>query len=331
MKEVKVSILVPIYGVENFIGKCTHSLFGQTYRNIEYIFVDDCSPDRSVEVLKEVLLHYPNRQLQVKIVRHLTNRGLAAARNTALKHATGKYVLNVDSDDYLEYNTIELLCEKAESENADIVVFDSYIDYLKKRKKVCETFVEDKTEYVRLLLQMNISPSIWCRFLRRDLYLKSKIRAIEGVNQGEDLAVTPRLVYSADKIVKLNECLYNYVQYNNGSYTKNVTKKSFEDMIQVCSVLSDFFSKINNSCLYANSLLVLKLRVKIYLLKYIQREYLPEVSSLFLDVEKKTYSSLMSHEQLLLLLSKYKLYTVLRIYTYTGLLTKKYLHILFYC
>lgn len=331
MNKVKVSILVPIYGVEQFISRCAYSLFGQTYKNIEYIFVDDCSQDRSIQVLKEVLLHYPNRQLQVKIVRHLTNRGLAASRNTALEHATGKYVLNVDSDDYLEYNAIELLCKKAESENADIVVFDSYIDYLKKRKKVCETFVEDKTEYVRLLLQMDVSPSIWSRFLRRDLYLKSKIRAIEGVNQGEDFAVTPRLVYSTDKIVKLNECLYNYVQYNNGSYTKNVTRKSFEDMIQVCNVLSEFFSEINDACLYVKSLVILKLRVKIYLLKYIQREYLPEISSLFLDVEKEFYSSLMLHEQLLLLLSKYKFYTLLRLYTYTGLLAKKYLHRLFYC
>ncbi|MBP5277253.1 MAG: glycosyltransferase family 2 protein, partial [Prevotella sp.] len=93
---MKVSILVPVYGVEQAIETCTESLFAQTYEQLEYIFVDDCSPDRSIEVLQQVLSRYPHRSKQVNILRHDVNRGLGAARLTALMAATGDFVMHVD-------------------------------------------------------------------------------------------------------------------------------------------------------------------------------------------------------------------------------------------
>ena len=85
---ILVSILVPIYNVENFIEKCSVSLFEQTYKNIEYVFVNDCSPDHSIEVLEKVAKNYPNRINSIKIINHDVNKGLAGARNTAiLKHS----------------------------------------------------------------------------------------------------------------------------------------------------------------------------------------------------------------------------------------------------
>ena len=108
----KVSILVPIYGVEQYIDRCARSLFEQTYPNLEYVFVNDCTKDRSVEVLRKVLEAYPEKGNAVKIVDHERNRGLAAARNTALAHATGEFVCLVDSDDWLELNALELLVNK---------------------------------------------------------------------------------------------------------------------------------------------------------------------------------------------------------------------------
>ena len=97
----KVSILVPIYGVERFIERCARSLFEQTYPNIEYVFVNDCTADRSVEILKELVEDYPGRKDAVKIISHEKNRGLAAARNTALENATGVFICHVDSDDWV--------------------------------------------------------------------------------------------------------------------------------------------------------------------------------------------------------------------------------------
>ena len=87
-----ISIITPVYKAEDFIERCAVSLFEQTYADIEYIFVDDCTPDASIERLQRVIERYPSRQPQVKIVRHSVNRGVAAARNSGLDVATGEYI-----------------------------------------------------------------------------------------------------------------------------------------------------------------------------------------------------------------------------------------------
>ena len=79
MENKKVSILVPVYGVEKYIERCVRSLFEQTYENIEYVFVDDCTKDKSIEILNSVLAEYPNRKKQAKILHHDKNRGLSHA------------------------------------------------------------------------------------------------------------------------------------------------------------------------------------------------------------------------------------------------------------
>ena len=97
-----VSILVPVYKVEDYIERCARSLFEQTYSNLEFIFVDDCSPDDSVEILGRIMDDYPARKEAVRIIRHNHNRGSAASRNTALDNGSGEFVFAVDSDDWLE-------------------------------------------------------------------------------------------------------------------------------------------------------------------------------------------------------------------------------------
>ena len=76
-----ISILIPVYNVEKFIERCARSVFEQTYENLEYVFVDDCSPDKSIQILERVLAEYPKREKQTKIIHHDKNRGVAAARN----------------------------------------------------------------------------------------------------------------------------------------------------------------------------------------------------------------------------------------------------------
>ena len=110
---VKVSILVPVYGVERYIENCAVTLFEQTYENIEYVFVNDSTKDRSMEILHEVMERYPLRRDNVHIITHEVNRGLGAARKTALLNATGDFVMHVDSDDSLSLDAVEMLVDKA--------------------------------------------------------------------------------------------------------------------------------------------------------------------------------------------------------------------------
>ena len=102
----KVSIVIPVYNVEKYIERCVRSLFEQTLDDIEYIFVDDCSPDQSVAVLQSTLQDYPNRKESVRIIRHKENKGVAVARNAGINAAQGKYLIHCDSDDWVDANPI---------------------------------------------------------------------------------------------------------------------------------------------------------------------------------------------------------------------------------
>lgn len=109
----EISVVVPIYNVAQYIERCAHSLFAQTYKDIEYIFVDDCSPDNSIELLKKVLLFYPQRKKYVHIYAHEKNQGLVAARQTGISHVKGKYIICFDSDDWVNTDIVQLLYDEA--------------------------------------------------------------------------------------------------------------------------------------------------------------------------------------------------------------------------
>ena len=121
---IKVSILMPIYKVEQYLEKTLDSIFTQTYPNLDYVFVNDCSPDNSIAVLSNVIAECPLVIGRVKIVRHSFNRGLAAARNTAVENATGDYLIWVDSDDFIEKTLVEQCVHVAETKKCDIVLYN---------------------------------------------------------------------------------------------------------------------------------------------------------------------------------------------------------------
>ena len=120
----KVSVIIPVYNVEKYMEKCCRSLFGQTLENMEFIFVDDCTPDNSISVIESVLQEYPQRKSQVKITHHDKNRGLPSARNTGLGLAQGNYIIHCDSDDWVAPFMYEKMYARAVAENADIVWCD---------------------------------------------------------------------------------------------------------------------------------------------------------------------------------------------------------------
>ena len=105
----KVSILVPVYGVEKYIERCARSLFEQTYKNIEFIFINDCTKDNSIKVLEDTLKDYSTIGENVIIVEHEYNKGLAGARNTGVSNASGEFILWVDSDDSIDRSAVEKL------------------------------------------------------------------------------------------------------------------------------------------------------------------------------------------------------------------------------
>jgi glycosyltransferase involved in cell wall biosynthesis len=242
-----VSILVPVWGVEKYIERCARSLFEQTYENLEYIFVDDCSPDKSIEILERVMEDYPNRNEQVRIIRHEQNRGLAAARNTALDNAHGLFISHVDSDDYLAHDAIKLLVNKQLKTDADIVSC-RYYQLFPKRVKVNGGLVyENKHEMLMLFFdpRINAIRPVWGRLIRLSLYNDHHIRVKEGNNNGEDWQQIPVLVYYAKTVDKIEDILYYYDCTNEQSYT-NVNKKKhtnlWEQSMNSIFIMESFFA-----------------------------------------------------------------------------------------
>lgn len=121
MDTPKVSVIIPIYNVEKYIDRCARSLFEQTLEDIEYIFIDDCTPDKSVDILESVLKEYPHRIPQTQIIRLPKNIGAANVRKKGILLATGEYVIQCDSDDWVEKDMYELMYNKALSEDLDMI------------------------------------------------------------------------------------------------------------------------------------------------------------------------------------------------------------------
>lgn len=107
-----VSVIVPIYKVEKYIERCAISLLSQTLKDIEYIFINDNSPDKSMDILSQCIQKYPSRSKQIKIITHQQNLGSAAARNDGTKIATGQYIIHCDGDDWVEKDMYEKCIRK---------------------------------------------------------------------------------------------------------------------------------------------------------------------------------------------------------------------------
>ncbi|MBQ6210530.1 MAG: glycosyltransferase [Prevotella sp.] len=239
----RVSILIPVYKVENFIQRCATSIFGQTYEYLDIVFIDDCSPDNSIQVVLDTLERYPKRKSQVRIIRHAENRGLAAARNTAVEAAEGEFLMHVDSDDYVEKDTISRCVERVERTGADVVVFGENHVFCTKTVAPSLIVPESKTAYVKQLLSRKARFNIWGCLIKTDLYKKNNISAIEGVNMGEDYSVMPRLMFFANKIVALPVPLYNYIHLNDNSYTNGFSVNGVYSHMKIFPMLRDFFSE----------------------------------------------------------------------------------------
>ncbi len=262
----KVSVLIPVYGVERYIERCARSLFEQTYENIEYIFVDDCTKDGSIDILKKVLEEYPNRVRQVTIIHHEKNRGLAAARNTALDASTGEFLMHVDSDDYLRIDAVAVLVEKMELSHSDVVVFNYVVvDGAKSRiNSFCEC---SKKELIRSYLLNRLPASMWNKIYRSFFYKGTGIKSIEGLNQGEDYVVVPRIIEKAQCISFCDEPLYYYELDNSKSYSNNISLKAVENMYNADTVLFQYFSDKNRRTEFEDCLPLLFVRSALFLVK----------------------------------------------------------------
>ena len=217
-----VSIIVPVYKVEQYLKRCMDSVLNQTYKNIEVILVNDGSPDNCPALCDE----YAKIDSRVRVI-HKENGGLSSARNVALDSVKGDYIFFVDSDDWLALDTLEVLNEYLE-EDYDMISF--------QRTYLTEEKVVEKGE--KNPKDMDVSQYIDVSFLGRyDFFVTTKIfkaevfnniRFLEGRNY-EDLEIMHRLFLNMKKVVGLDYFLYYYWKGNEGAITNTITMKNIKD------------------------------------------------------------------------------------------------------
>lgn len=225
----KVSVIIPVYGVERFIERCVDSLFNQTLDNIEFIFIDDCTPDNSISLLHAQIKKYQQRidaqNWSIKLERMSVNSGLAAVRRYGISLATGQFVIHCDSDDWVDPDMYRLMYEKAISEGADMVVSDFVVTdgtSIIRNVKGCKNVIKEL--FIRDLL-FQINPWSLCnKLFKRDTYSKGRI-VYPLNNMGEDFVFTTQLLLNSDKISYIPRPLYFYF-YNSESITRVQTEDS---------------------------------------------------------------------------------------------------------
>lgn len=242
MSQPLVSVLVPIYNVEKYIERCARSIFEQAYENLEIIFVNDCTPDNSVGVLRKVLAEYPNRIAQTQIINHEKNLGLAGARLTGLKTSTGKYIQNIDSDDYIDKNMISDMVALAEQENADITICDFMYVYTNKKEHIYVNPPLDPLSCLECVLVGFVHSSVCNKLIRRDLFINNRIHQFVGLDLREDFSVLYKLVYYCKRIAYLPKAYYYYRQ-NASSMVNNYNEKSGKSGLLLIDDLSHFIEK----------------------------------------------------------------------------------------
>lgn len=243
MENIKVSVCVPIYGVEKYINRCLKSLFGQTYSNIEYVFVNDCTPDRSMEILHQCIKEYPTREKDVRIISHNKNRGLSAVRNTAIECCTGDFLMWVDPDDYIELDAIRLAVEKQIEENSDIVSFNAKVYYQNYQELWKHPSYSTPKDMARMIIARCAPVIVWGRLIRTSLYKTHHIQAEEGVNMSEDYQVIPVLAFYAEKVSVLDKVLYHYDRTNEQAYTYKISIDKMEQTWTSFVIVKSFFAE----------------------------------------------------------------------------------------
>ena len=291
MENPKLSVVIPIWGVEKYIEKCARSLFKSTQRDIEFIFIDDCTPDKSMEILSQVIEE--NRHIITKMnwvvrtERMPTNSGLPAVRRHGTQLATGDYIIHCDSDDSVDKEMYSKLYEKATLGNYDIVQCDLLLYNENGILWQTNYDKEKSSDQFRIdLINRKISNSLCNKLVKRDLYQRSSLY-FPKYPMDEDNVLTCQLAYYAKKLAYVHEPLY-LVYSNPTSITrqKNIDKylRDLYGQIENNRWIVDFL-ECNHDNQLSDALFYYKHMVKIMIARY--GKYYDSPKNVYSEINKK--------------------------------------------
>ena len=261
MRQPQVSIIVPAYNVENYIERCLNSLVNQTFKDIEIITINDGSTDKSLELLNK----YAKEDIRVSVI-DLGDEGVSYCRNLGVEKANGKYIMFVDSDDWIDSNMIEAMYKKAEENKLDLVMC-SYIREFKdhskeKRFNLPEEIIYKEDKVKNELLRKLVGPvkeelsnpemldalgTVWGKLYRTDILKENKIKFVDlkEIGSAEDTLFNIFTFNYLSKVMFLNKPMYHYWRDNPKSVTSQYNPKLKEQRKVFFKYISDFIKENN--------------------------------------------------------------------------------------
>lgn len=312
-----ISIIVPVYNIENYINKCIDSIINQTYKDIEIILVDDGSTDRSGNVCDD----YEKKDKRIKVI-HKTNGGLSDARNAGIDVAQGDFLGFIDGDDYIHPQMFEILLDIITKSNSDIAIcsyekveeYKSVNDIEINKSEYKEIIIQDKELYSLVTNLRTEDVVAWNKLYRKNIfenlrYNKDRLH--------EDQWLIPYIVHKCKKIVKVETKLYYYVE-RVGSITKSINTKRIYDLVEsllnTCKLLNEW-NQFEEQQLMARHLLNIIID---------QYSELNGVSNKK-EIRKKlvSYFNQGLEQNMVVFSSKPKIYTLFQINPILGIIAKK--------
>ena len=291
-------------------------MFDQTLQDIEFIFIDDCSPDKSIDIVNTVLADYPQRKNQVQIHKMPCNSGQAAVREWGIKHSHGEFIANCDSDDWIEHDMYEQMYNSAVSNSSDVVICN-YIVQTKEKAVKHKAYIDNITQHELIfkLCSQQVPYCLWNKIFRRSLFVESDI-IYPSKSHGEDMALCLQIFCrSGIRISYVDKPLYIYRADSNTLYhieDESTILKKFEATTENVKIIDDYYSTHNLQPCYASAIMYLKMTSRDKLISLVfKEEYYNIWINTFPEINNRIWfnKSILLKHKIKYFLAKHRLYT----------------------
>ena len=241
----KISVIIPVYNVERYIEASLCSALEQTYKNVEYIIIDDCGTDGSLNVVEKVKIQYPDKD--IKIIKHIENKGVSVARNTGIEFSSGDYIYIMDSDDIISMDCLQSHVASIEESGADFTCSNiAVINGRSPFREIRSEMILNGDDIIKAFYTGDLSISSCNKLYRRSFICENKIKYEENITMCEDVLWSMKCSVLAHKVVMIPRYTYDYIIHQDSAVTTtniNRIEKHFDSIIYVMNCVIDIIEK----------------------------------------------------------------------------------------
>lgn len=284
-----VSVILPFYNCEATIERCLRSLFDQDYSDFEIIAVNDCSTDNTVSIIDNLISTYPDEiSSKLRIISHDTNKGSGAARTTGMRAAKGKYLIQVDGDDYVHPHYLSGLAEAAKGDE-DIVICQVVRVMKNGHSVMCDNCVDDKEELTCKLLEGTYSSGLWNKLIKTSIIRDHEIYPYEGLSMYDDLSVSYRAVFFSKVINYVKAPLYFLDRTSEDSLTYSYNESVVASLVNLRESMRTFSNQNGWNDILCHSMRMFFAELSGYMVRSVpssklssyRLSYMPGIQSLY--------------------------------------------------